>query len=199
MNDEMSQSQSQPWSEADRRTEQQLEQALNAETVLREAGIDPSALDRRVVGMTRPLVRERLEANSTSDTAGRIQPQAGATRVGRSGLSLGWRIAAMIALASMISLVVAVWRVDVTAQSTALAAGASVDSQATDSLSDQAYDILALQPLPDRDVDVDLDLLALQLEQVATSDVFVSPDQTLDEAIHHDQVMLWTDDAMLLF
>ena len=160
--------------EAERRTDAALNAALSAQML---AG-DIQALEQRIVDAT----QSQLPLTEVPSLA--FKPPATAT-----GLSTAWRIAAMIALGLMTMLVVAVWQLDVAGSQTAQAS-----LQNTPSPSVSGISLVRVQDVGSRDVDEDLDMLALQVELLLASDrVFVSPEESLDQAIQMNQFTEWAE------
>lgn len=182
--------------ESERQADAVLDEALSADAV---AG-DVAALEQRIIDAT----FEQLPTGEA--VAGRIGRQTGRMRTG-SGLSTAWRIAAVLALGMMTTLVVAVWQIEVPAPGVANAAVNTQNSQAnlarhdrTQSVTTDAeeafYVALAepVDPMPTAaTLDAELQLIGLQIELMLARDVFASPEESIEEAIETDLLLAPTD------
>lgn len=198
--------------EHERRTDVALDEALSPGAVAE----DVTSLEQRIVDATFTSLPDRPEV------AGRVGRQ---TPVSSRGLSPAWRIAAVLALGMMSTLVIAVWQVQIPSPSVANASppgtshGTSpATSNETNFKSSQAFAthspastrdddaafFLALtetnqDPPSAESLDAELDMIGLQIELMLAREVFASPEESLDEVIEQDPLLMTISEESGLF
>ena len=162
---------------------------------LLDAALSPDAVAGSCDELANRIYQATHSDLPTGDVVGRIDRSTKPTAFAGGGLSPAWRIAAVVAMGLMTGMVVAAWQVDI---STPQVAQASVPAEPQMAAQIEAFQV-TMPGAGVTDIDTDLDLLALQVEMLSDSAVFVSPDESLDEAVSLDQLQYWSSESTALF